>query len=377
MTDEEYERLSAVAIGTAVAAGELSALEVVEAALRRIAQVDREVRAFREVWADRARTTARAIDAADADGRPLLGVPIAVKNAGSRQVAQLAAAGAVPIGLTSTPGPGTPWQTWGLTDRGPTLNPFDPELVPGGSSAGSAVAVATSMVPLATGSDGAGSIRIPAAWCAVIGLKPTNGLVPTGDGTGLAVGGALARTSLDLLTYLQVVAGALSGPTGPLRVTWSADLGFAQTVPGIAAVARAALDRLVADGRLDEVETVVRLRDPEPAWTSLRARGGEDNGQRLGRTGEDPTGIRADNDRRLRAIFRTTDLIATPTTPNPPHGHDGPGELISVALTWAFNLSGHPAVSLPAGFTADGLPVGLQLIARHRHDLDLLAGLAG
>jgi amidase len=96
-----------------------------------------------------------------------------------------------------------------------------------------------------------------------------------------------------------------------------------------------------------------------------------------GDAGEDSTGIRADNDRRLREIFRTTDLIATPTTPNPPHRHEGPGELMSVALTWAFNLSGHPAISLPAGFTADGLPVGLQLIARHHHELDLLGALSG
>jgi amidase len=238
VTDEEYERLSAVAIGTAVAAGELSALAVVEAALRRIDLVDPTVRAFREVWPDRARAAALAIDRAHSDGRLLLGVPIAVKNA--RQVEELTAAGAVPVGLTSTPGPGTTWQTWGLTDRGPTLNPFDPHLVPGGSSAGSAVAVATSMVPLATGSDGAGSIRIPAAWCGVIGLKPTNGLVPAGDRTGLAVGGAFARTATDLLTYLRVVTGSTaSGSVRRLRVTWSADLGFAQTMPEIAAVARA------------------------------------------------------------------------------------------------------------------------------------------
>jgi Asp-tRNA(Asn)/Glu-tRNA(Gln) amidotransferase A subunit family amidase len=78
------------------------------------------------------------------------------------------------------------------------------------------------------------------------------------------------------------------------------------------------------------------------------------------------------NDRRLREVFTQVDLIATPTTPNAPHPHEGPGDTMSVALTWAFNLSGHPAISLPAGFTAAGSPVGLQLVARPHHETDLL-----
>jgi amidase len=84
------------------------------------------------------------------------------------------------------------------------------------------------------------------------------------------------------------------------------------------------------------------------------------------------SGVRALNDRRLARIFAATDLLATPTTPNPPHGHAGPGEVLSVALTWAFNLSGHPAVSVPAGLSAAGTPVGLQLVARHGDEAALL-----
>jgi len=82
--------------------------------------------------------------------------------------------------------------------------------------------------------------------------------------------------------------------------------------------------------------------------------------------------VRADNDRRLAVLFSATDLLLTPTTPGRPHGHDGPGEHMSVALTWVFNLSGHPAMSVPAGFTAGGAPVGLQVVAGPRADRQLL-----
>jgi amidase len=368
MNDEDYLRLSAVEISRAVKDRELSAAEVVEAALRRIEQVDGTVRAFREVWPERARAAAREIDRTVQRGEPppLAGVPLALKGTEgttSLPARRLLDAGAVPVGTTATPGPGTNWQTWGLTDRGPTLNPWNPAVVPGGSSAGSAVAVATSMVPLATGSDGAGSVRIPAAWCRVLGLKPTNGTVPARDRAGLNVGGALARHTTDLSAYLDTVTGQPhpAPTTRPLRVTWSANLGFAQTAPEIAAVARAALTSLISTGLLEEVEEPVALRDPEPVWTALRE----------GRSADD-SGVRASNDRQLQRIFSATDLLATPTTPNPPHGHAGPGEVFSVALTWAFNLSGHPAISTPAGLSTAGLPVGLQLVARHNEEAALL-----
>ncbi|GAB2557223.1 amidase [Kribbella endophytica] len=365
MTGEEYEQLSAVAIGAAVAAGELSAVAVVEAALRRIGELDGRVRAFREVWPERARAAAREIDRDVAGGEVrkqlLLGVPVGVKGMG-KQVERLVAAGAVPVGATAVPGTGTAWQTWGWTDRGPTVNPWDGSLVPGGSSAGAAVAVATGMVPLATGSDGAGSVRIPAAWCGVLGLKATNGTVPPVDASGLGVGGVLAREVEDLRAWLAVQGRAVSEVRvgGPLRVGWSADLGFAETSPEIAAIAREALERMFATGALVEVPVEVELLDPEPAWTSLRG------------TRTDGTGIRAENDKRLEEVFSEVELLATPTTPNPPHGHEGPGRVMSVALTWAFNVSGHPAVSVPAGLTAGGAPVGLQLVGRRDREGDLL-----
>jgi amidase len=105
-------------------------------------------------------------------------------------------------------------------------------------------------------------------------------------------------------------------------VTWSADLGFAQTAPEIATIARAALTSTVSTGLVEEVEAEVSLSDPEPVWTALRS----------GRSA-DHSGVRALNDQRLARIFAATDLLATPTTPNPPHGHAGPGEILGVALT--------------------------------------------
>ncbi|MBB5838882.1 amidase [Kribbella italica] len=367
MTGDEYKQLSAAGIGAAVAAREVSAVAVVEAALRRIEELDRRMRAFREVWPERAVAAARVIDRELAGGsevgrgRPLLGVPVGVKGMG-KQVERLVAAGAVVVGATAGPGQGTKWQTWGLTDRGPTVNPWDADLVPGGSSAGSAVAVATGMVPLATGSDGAGSVRIPAAWCGVLGLKATNGTVPPVDSSGLGVGGVLAREVGDLRAWLAVQGRAVDDVTsgGPLRVGWSSDLGYAETSPEIAAIARGAFERLVTTGVLVEVAVEVELLNPEPAWTSLRTK----------TTGG--LGIREENDRRLGEVFSGVELLATPTTPNAPHGHAGPGREMSVALTWGFNVSGHPAVSLPAGLTAGGAPVGLQLVARHHQEGDLL-----
>lgn len=130
------------------------------------------------------------------------------------------------------------------------------------------------------------------------------------------------------------------------------------------AVVRGAVDRLVAAGvvRLDPAPEP-SLLDPCEAWLAIR--------------GGDPAageGVRAENDRRLDAYFARTPLLLTPVTPNRPHGHDGPGpDVYSTALTWAFNVSGHPAASLPAGFTADGCPVGLQLVAERGADVSLVA----
>ncbi|MEE1830638.1 amidase family protein [Streptomyces sp. SP17KL33] len=374
-------------IAAGVRAGEVRAVDVVAAALARIEWAEPTLCAFVEVWAEEALRRAGEVDAQVAAGvwLPLAGVPIGVKGrTGLRTAAAraLVAAGCVPVGATSVPGRGTPWQTWGLGSGGRTVNPWRADRTPGGSSAGSAAAVAAGLVPLATGTDGAGSVRIPAAWCGVVGLKTTNGRLPSADRTGLAAAGVLTRHAADAAAYWRCVTGE-AGVTGeaneagegacpPLTAVWSADLGFADTDAEPASIAHAAALRLEQTGLVRLVrhrpqDDPVRLEDPAPAWLTLR-----------GAPHDDPAAVRAaqelraENDRRLAALFREADLILTPTTPNAPHGHDGPGDRYSTALTWAFNLSGHPALSIRAGFDADGCPVGLQMVARRGEEEMLL-----
>jgi Asp-tRNA(Asn)/Glu-tRNA(Gln) amidotransferase A subunit family amidase len=335
-------------------------------ALERITREDPRLCAFIEVWHERA-----LADAGRARGLPLAGMPIAVKGRiGIRSYAarRLIAAGAVPVGATSVPGPGTHWQTWGLGAHGRTVNPWRPDRTPGGSSAGSAVAVAADLVGLATGSDGAGSVRIPAAWCGVFGLKTTNGLLPSPDRTGLASAGVLARSAAGAGTYLRAVLDAYEPvvPVLPVPAAFSPDLGYAEVDPEVAAVVRGAVGRLEAAGVVRLVDRTCELLDPCEAWLTVRG------GAPTPRAAE----IRHANDTVLDALFARTPLLLTPTTPNRPHGHDGPGDVYSTALTWAFNLSGHPAASVPAGFTADGCPVGLQLVAERGADATLV-GAAG
>ncbi|WP_443046731.1 amidase family protein [Streptomyces sp. DSM 40750] len=195
-------------------------------------------------------------------------------------------------------------------------------------------------------------------------------------------------------------AAGTTKPTGdappPVTAVWSADLGFADTDPEPAAIAHSAALRL-ADTGLVRLAGLVRppvrqekapvpqenpphppvertnpprLEDPGPGWLALRS--APDTDPATLRAAQE---LRAENDRRLAALFAGADLLLTPTTPNAPHGHEGPGERYSTALTWAFNLSGHPAMSIPAGFDSDGCPVGLQLVARHGEE-DLLLRVA-
>ncbi|GCB46849.1 amidase family protein [Streptomyces sp. NL15-2K] len=456
---------------------------MVAAALERIERVEPALCAFVEVWGEAALRRAADVDARITAGEslPLAGVPIGVKGRhGLRSAAPLLAAGCVAVGATSVPGPGTTWQTWGLGAHGRTVNPWRADRTPGGSSAGSAAAVAAGLVPLATGSDGAGSVRIPAAWCGVVGLKVTNGRLPTADRTGLTAPGVLTRHASDAAAYWRVVSAAedaaspgdtagkrdplppntgdtagsrdpLPPSTGPAAgkrhplpptAVWSPDLGFADPDPEVVAVARAAAVRLADAGavRLVRPRTALRLEDPAPAWLALRTPGADlgpvskvaPAGRRLARSptalrawevpplaapGESPstsgpsTGpsarhaesthqtppgppygrttplstqalahahlIRATNDRRLSGLFADAQLLLTPTTPTAPHGHQGPGDRYSTALTWAFNLSGHPAISVPAGFGPDGCPVGLQLVAPHGREDLLLRTIGG
>lgn len=360
-------------LARAVRARRRRAVEVVAEALERIGRADPRLCAFLEVGDEEALRRAAEVDARVAAGEPLplAGVPIAVKGRrGAAAAGPLLAAGCVAVGATSVPGPGTAWQTWGQGAHGRTVNPWRADRTPGGSSAGSAVAVAAGLVPLATGSDGAGSVRIPAAWCGVIGLKVTNGRLPSPDRTGLAAPGVLTRTAADAAAWWRVMSGrpapAEPSVAFPVPAVWSPGLGFAAPDPEPVALARAAVGRLVDAGvvRLVRPSPPPRLLDPAPAWLALRTPGADLSDARR---------VRAANDGRLATLFARTPLLLTPTAPTAPHGHDGPGDVYSTALTWAFNVSGHPALSLPAGFGTDGCPAGLQLVGAHGREELLLA----
>lgn len=215
---------TAIDTADAVRSGELGALEALDAAIDRITDADPTLHAFTSILRADGRAAGAAVDAMDPDQRarlPLAGVPLAIKGTVTLDnpvVTPLLAAGALPVGITATP----QLCTWAMTDsdaHGITRNPLDLSLTSGGSSGGSATAVASGMVPLAIGDDGMGSLRIPAAACGLVTIKPGTGVVPTrlsaGNWGGLAESGPLARTVADVALALSVMAGRpeLASPT--------------------------------------------------------------------------------------------------------------------------------------------------------------------
>ncbi|MGH8149342.1 MAG: amidase family protein, partial [Steroidobacteraceae bacterium] len=264
--ENELAFMGPLALARRVREREICARELVELSLARIERLDPSLNAFRETLEDEALATASRIDSgADATGA-LAGVPIAVKDdmpfaghtrtRGSRSPAQpeerdaeplrrMREAGAIPIGITRVPE--LMLSPWTASDAGGvTRNPWDLTRTPGGSSGGSAAAVAAGLVPAAGGSDGGGSIRIPAACCGLVGMKPTQGLVPSeplsDEALGLASYGALARTVSDSALLLDVMRGSVTAadrvapprgaflqaartpPAKPLRVARSSKL---------------------------------------------------------------------------------------------------------------------------------------------------------
>ena len=414
--------LPATELAARVRAGELTAVEVVRAHLRHLADVDGRVDAFRVVRAEQALAEAAAVDASPQRADlPLAGVPVAVKDNvavtgevatdGSRAhvpapatgdhpvVARLRAAGAVVVGITRVPelcvysatdGPGTV-----------TRNPWDTARSSAGSSGGSAAAVAAGAVPLAHGNDGMGSLRLPAAACGLVTLKPGRGVVPGPVGAnswfGMAENGVLATTVADLAAGFAVLAGGdQPGPDGgPLRIAVSTR----SPVPGVRldAAGQAAVDAVVAELRAAG-HTVVR-RDPvvTPAaavgtvarWLAGADVDAEELGldraameprnrthARLGRWVRRAGLVRprtAEAFReRMSAFFDDVDVLLTPVVAGPPlparPWHER-GFLANVTAnarwapwTSAWNLAGLPALVLPAGPGRAGLPTSVQLV---------------
>lgn len=438
---------------TAVRGGERTATDLVEQCLAAIERRDGPLNAWSYVDPDGARAAARRVDDEVAHGEdpgPLAGVPFGVKDLddcagmpttrGSRwfaggppaardsiHVARLRAAGAIPIGKTAAPEFGT-WAYTASPALGVTRNPYDPSRTPGGSSGGSAAAVAAGMVPFATASDGGGSTRTPASHCGLVGHKPSFGRIPTYGVARYAqtgVMGALTKTVADAARLLDVMSGpsrrdrtSLPAPPQPfedvietldvrgLRVAWSRDLGFALVDPEVASICEAACEALVDAAELDRVERTVRLEDPIPVWARLegidmwvdlpaglypeRA----DDLDPLVRPGWDaassvtlPKFARVLTERlriedALADVFDDVDVLVTPMTAIPAFAAEGPmpteilGRRVHAGMSVPFamlaNVWGSPAICVPAGRTAVGIPVGLQIMAdRHRDDVCL------
>jgi aspartyl-tRNA(Asn)/glutamyl-tRNA(Gln) amidotransferase subunit A len=404
---------------------ERSPVEVAKETLGWIDAAEAELNAFVTRTFDLALEQAAAAERAYAAeaGEPLAGIPVAIKDlvdvagvstsmgslahrdevaqADSPLVARIRAAGAVIVGKTTTSEYGWKGES-GNRVNGPAHNPWRHGLTAGGSSGGAAAAVGAGVVPMAHGGDGAGSIRIPASFCGVFGLKPTVGLVPTPAGSGLSSQGSIARTVADAALLLDVMAATsfsetLEAGVDGVRAAWSADLGYAAIESEVLEVAAAAARRLAeiglaledADPGLDDPWPFVdriwawnQALDEDPAGRELADPGRwevVEQGMRM--TEADLAAAHEERARytaRMDAFFDRYDLLVTPAMPCPPFraGADQPGwvagrptEYLSwTAFTYPFNVTGQPAGSVPCGFDPDGLPVGLQIVGRRGED---------
>jgi Asp-tRNA(Asn)/Glu-tRNA(Gln) amidotransferase A subunit family amidase len=447
---------SVVDLAAQVRSGSLTASELVDHALARIAADNPTINAFVAVDGARARAAAEAVDAtvaAGGDPGPLAGIPLGVKDledaagyvtthgsaayadsapatADSTLVARLVAAGCVVVGKTNTPELG-----WKADTENPlfgaTRNPWNLEHTPGGSSGGSGAAIAAGMVPLATGSDGGGSLRIPSSCCGLSGVKPSLGRVPSGgahapDWQHLSTKGPMARRMVDLVAALDVVVGpdttdlrslpkpeaswpaALDGARPPVRVAWSPTLGYAEVDEEVLGLCRRALDALADLGtEVVEVDTVFD-EDPVDAWLTLSgAYNLRTHGDLLGTPAWDLVDpvlrmvidgaaatsaldiVRAEDachdlNLRLVDLFHDVRLLVTPTMAAvpPPRSLGGAGmingttEYNWVKMTYPFNMTRSPAATVCVGLSSTGLPVGLQLVGPQHADLVVIRAAA-
>ncbi|MCX5054104.1 MULTISPECIES: amidase [unclassified Streptomyces] len=422
----------------ALADGTVTSQALVERTLARIEATQTSLNAFRLVRAEAALAEAEAADKELAAGvrRPLLGVPVAVKDdtdvAGeptafgcdgqfppvaedSEAVRRLRAAGAVIVGKTNT----CEFGQWPFTEGpafGATRNPWSPEHTPGGSSGGSAAAVAAGLVPAALGSDGAGSVRIPASWTHLIGIKPQRGRIstwPRGESfQGITVNGTLARTVADAALLLDAASGnhehdphrppainaseAAGREPGRLRIALALKPPFtalpARLQPQVRTQVLQLAEKLSGLGHVVEeadppygrigltfvpratVGLAERVREaPFPALLDRRTHGAARLGRLLG--GAPLRAARraeAVLHRRIGGFFASYDVVLAPTTAAPPPRIGSMLQLSGFATdramiaacpyAWPWNVLGWPGVNVPAGFVDGGLPVGAQLL---------------
>jgi len=455
MASDDLCWMSAAEMAAAIRKKKLSPVEVMRAVLARIERVNPALNAFVTLTADQAMKDARAAERALAKKSvtlgPLHGVPFSTKDLvitkgirttfGTRlyadnvptedapMVERLRAAGAIQLGKTNTPAFGWIGATHNLL-FGITRNPWNLDRTPGGSSGGASAAVAAGLGPLAIGTDGGGSIRIPASCAGIFGLKPTFGLIPVypfSAAWSLSHIGPMTRTVTDAALMMNAAAGlderdAFSAPAPRvdyvkalrqgikgLRAAWSSTLGFGRIVdPEVRASCEKAARRFRELGcRVEEVD--LGWPSPKDAWEAIfcggiAARLAPSLGERRA---DIDAGLAAIIDQALtwgptryvqawfdrlawnehpRRLFEKYDLLLTPTIACAPFkvGLDNPTEIAGtpvepydwIPFTFPFNMTGHPGASVPCGVTSDKLPVGLQIVGRRFEDAAVLRAAA-
>ena len=437
----------------AVRSGKQSAVEAVSMCLELIRERDQQVNAFVHIDEAGALQAAEVVDArirAGDDPGPLAGVPFGIKDLRDRcvgmptrngslitkdaeldktdtpHIARLKDAGAIPLGKVATAEFGLDGVTHTLA-HGTTRNPWNLSRTPSGSSGGSSAAVAAGMVPFATGGDGLGSIRCPAGFTGLVGLKPSLGKIARPDGfADTSCPGALTMTVADTARHLDVVAGPddrdrMTLPATNdnyeslienldvrgLRVVWSEDLGFAPLESEVEEVCTVAAERLIAAAELNRVACTFECTNAYVAWNALAAvklrerfeyqrflpdrledisPGPRRFIERYAYRSSDQlieyqdTVMRVEQE--LAAFFQDADILITPTACCVPYAAEGPlpeviagkdaSETNGEPFTALASIGWNPSISVPAGLSSDGLPIGLLInVRRHRDDIAL------
>nr|WP_229202724.1 amidase family protein [Rhizobium rhizogenes] len=440
---------SVLTLSAAIASGELSSEALVTECLARIARLNPTINAFSQVYEESALEEARACDREAAQGHfrgPLHGIPMGVKDLffvdgllcqrGSKAyknfapkatapiVQRMIDAGSIIIGKTTTTEMG--WSGSGFSEfYGPTRNPWNTELTSGGSSSGSGAALAARMVPFTLGSDGGGSVRIPAAFCGVFAMKGSLGRVPAWPWSAtemLSHAGPMSISAKDSALLFNIAKGpdprdhqALPDDEADYTETRSLKtlrIGFAPSLfgfrvaPEIDRVVREAVDTLTQALAIDVRPVSPDWEDPirifETLWVAGRgvAYGSQSDLSDFGSGFRalveasasynlndylSAAKARAEFAGHVHAFFEDIDLLLLPTVPvepfaadrEAPEGFQSPSEVLAwtgwTPFTYPFNLSGNPAASLPCGLTVNGLPVGLQVVGRRHADALVMA----
>ena len=457
MTDTDLAFIPATELRGLIAAKQVSPVEVTELYLNRIDSLDPQLNSYLTVVQDEAMKAAKSAEQAVVRGDPLgplHGVPVSIKDLeltkgirttsgslifkdrvpdeDSIVVERVRRAGGVVLGKTNTP-------EFGLLGRtenrlgDPCRNPWNTERTAGGSSGGAAASLAAGLCSLATGSDGGGSIRIPATFCGVYGIKPTQGRVPYNAGAAappvvnlFSQSGPMSRTVRDSALLLQVLAGhdprdpgslrddpadyvdAVEGDITGLKIAWSADYGYAPVDGEVSDVAGRGAKAFEDLGCSVEPAELALDSPFETFWTlfttvalARNTRVLEEHSEELtgyaretyergsAVTGTDYASALGELDRlkeRFAVLFERHDLLLSPTLAVPAFPHGEPPRVIDgknvhwfwgyLPYTYPINMIGHPAASIPCGFTSDGLPVGLHIVGRRGDEATVIAASA-